>query len=774
MTPPSSDQPPASGKRVSKYRALIAAVVGFIIFDISILMLNFYLADEIRKETEVIDIAARQRTTAQRVARAVTEFELLTLKQDRDTLANLDLQAKLNGESLDQDDGSAPSRNAYSDSLTREQVELDNRYLDRLEALRGELQDQVSLFDWTLEALLQGGKTMDTRDRSTTLAPIQDEEARALLQDMQGIWNEYKSRLDILLTLPASEYLSHEKMDGELREASAYARNNNPELFTLAGEITHILDDNSRSKTVGIRLLQFGGIAGALAFFLIIMYAIMLRFRRADARLDAAKQETDDILSNVGGGLFLLDRNMVVSSQHSAELTRIFNNVELAGQRFDHLLGELLPRETRETAIDYIELLLGDRVNEKLIADLNPMSEVEINFTDGRGGFDTKFLEFKFSRAVRHGRIEFLLVTVNNITEKVRLARDLEAAHEHREAQLELLMNLLHINPQELLLFIDDAEMSLNKINDILRESNVSREDNRNKVSKIYRIAHALKGDASALDLEMFETLAHQFEDELDAIRRIQQPGGNDFIPLVVKLEDMLSHLQSIKEIALRLSDLGAAVHRQLSEQSAGTYVEEDAVTDNWEFIEPLKQKVASASGVEVEVHTNGIDDGNIPDHYRKLIRDAIIQFTRNAIAHGIEPAEERAARGKPEAGQIHMIFEPTDDDGYELIFRDDGRGIDRRALIDTAVRRGLIDPDKAKTLSPGQAYGLIFQPGFSTAQVTSEHAGRGVGMDVVRDRVREAGGKLRFKTSAGKYTEFRITLPPLPSADSTREGSAQ
>ncbi|EDY86526.1 CheA signal transduction histidine kinase [gamma proteobacterium HTCC5015] len=779
-TPPHNTQ-----KRVSKYTGLIVAVVIFILFDISILTLNFYLADEIRRDTEIIDIAGRQRTLSQRISRAVTEFELLALKQHVETLDTLDFENDLDNEFLSELELPEPTSEElealsaseiadhYDDEiLTEEQVALDNAYLGRLEDLRNELQDQISVFDWTQEAFLHGGKTVDTDNNTFELEAVENENARQILQTTQIIWDGFKSKLDVLMVKPASAYLSRQEIDTNLQEASVYAQNNNQKLFKLMDQLTQELANNASGKATTLRLLQFGGIAGALLFFLVIMFSIMLRFRTADAKLDAAKKETDDILSNVGGGLFLLDRNMEISSQHSAELTRIFNDVELAGTRFDRMLSELLPKETHETAIDYIELLLGDRVNENLVADLNPMSEVEVNFTDGRGGFNTKFLEFKFSRAIRNGKIEFLLVTVNDISARVRLAKDLEAAHEHREAQLELLMNILHINPQELLMFIDEAELSLNKINDILRESNTSHEDNRNKVSKIYRIAHALKGDASALDLEIFENMAHQFEDELDAIRKIQQPDGNDFIPLVVKLEDILSHLQSIKEIALRLSDLGSAVNKKLTRKPGENtdYTEEDALTDNWAFIDQLKDKVANAEGKTVEVLTNGISDGNIPEAYRKLIRDAVIQLTRNAIVHGIETPSERQSRGKDLIGKIQIIFEPTDDGGYELIFRDDGQGVVRQKIIDAAVRKGILTAEKASTLNPNQSYGLIFHPGFSTAEVTSEHAGRGVGMDIVRDKVREAGGKMRFKTSVGKSTEFRIVLPSLQVSDTTEE----
>lgn len=762
-----SQQDSSSGK----YTSLIIAIIAFIVFIVSILLMNFYIADQIGRDTEVIDIAGRQRTISQRVTRAITEFELFAIKQSilaESTLDKDDYEARIEedisaGEGLLVSDFELGEYGdfAQKDILTEEQIELDNFYVTRLEELRGELQDQVAIFDWTLDGFINGGKTLDSSNQSIDLAPVPTQEAQLIARETEAIWGIFKKKVDILMVIPASEYLNQNEINSTLLEASTYAQKNNLRILKLMNDLTQELTRNASEKTIYLRFIQFGGLIGALLFFLLIMYYIVLRLRTADKKLDAAKQETDEIMANVNGGLFLLDNKLKIGSQHSKELANIFNDEKIAGKKFDSMLKELLTKDTLETATDYIELLLGDRVNEKLVAGLNPMNEVEINIPNGKGSFDTKYLEFSFNRTTRGDEQKHLLVTVNDISERIQLTRKLEESHEHREAQLELLMNILHIDPQELLIFIDEAEISLNKINDILRESGTSNEDNRNKVSKIFRIAHSLKGDAAALDLETFERMAHQFEDELDQIKRIQTPDGNDFIPLVVKLEDLLNHLQSIKEIALRLSDLSTAVAKKTTEQKQEpAYIESDTNSDNWAFIEQLRHKVSDSENKEVAIVQSGIDDKTIPRTYYKLVRDTVIQLIRNAIVHGIEAPDIRESSKKPRQGQIQLSFQQTDDENYELTFRDDGQGISRRTVVRTAIERGIISEKQANNLQSNQIYALIFHPNFSTANQSSIHAGRGVGMDVIKERVKEAGGKLRFKTVTGKYTEFKIILP--------------
>ncbi len=728
------------GSRSNKYRLLIIAIVAFILFVLSILGINFYIAKQIGHDTDIIDIAARQKTLSQQITRAITEFELLAVKQ---LLENTTLEPEKNI--------ITPSDNYLSD----QQIALDNYYVGRLADLRAELQTQVAVFDWTLESFIHGGKTLDTFNNPIELSPAETAIAQEKLNETEVIWRYFKERVDIIMTLPPSEFLNPEEINTTLGEASAYAQKNNHRILQLMNELTQELTRNTSQKAAYLRLVQFGGIIGVLLFFLIIMYYITLRLRSADRKLDQAKQETDEIMANVHGGLFLLDKTLHIGSQYSAELSQIFNKSNLAGKRFDRLLKDFLPKDTLETAIDYINLLLGDRVNERLVASLNPMDELEVNMPNGEGGFDTKYLEFNFNRTTRAGDNQNLLVTVNDVSRRVKLARELQESNEHREEQLELLMNVLHINPQELLGFIDEADASLNTINSTLRDSNKADMGSQDRIDKIYRLAHSLKGDASALDLQSFARMVHQFESELENIKKIRDPDGNDFIPLVVQLEDLLNHLQGIKEIALRLSGLSRtfAASKQEADDSA-------SANDNWAFITQLKDKVCQEEGKLAELNLSGISDEYIPAGYRKLVKDVLIQLTRNAIVHGIEAPDVRIAHGKETEGAISARFHALDADHYELIFRDDGGGISREAVLAAAIDKGLLKKAQADKLSGNQVYGLIFRPGFSTADNSSANAGRGVGMDLVKTRVQQYQGRLRFKTGVGQYTEFRIILP--------------
>ena len=129
----------------------------------------------------------------------------------------------------------------------------------------------------------------------------------------------------------------------------------------------------------------------------------------------------------------------------------------------------------------------------------------------------------------------------------------------------------------------------------------------------------------------------------------------------------------------------------------------------------------------------------------------------RNAVVHGIEPPERRSAAGKPPLGQIVLAIAPGDND-IALTLADDGAGLDFAAIRRRAVERGLLA--EGAPADDGTLVDLIFRAGFSTAAEVSEIAGRGVGLDVVRDEVVQLGGRIAVNVESGRGTRFEIVLP--------------
>jgi len=161
-------------------------------------------------------------------------------------------------------------------------------------------------------------------------------------------------------------------------------------------------------------------------------------------------------------------------------------------------------------------------------------------------------------------------------------------------------------------------------------------------------------------------------------------------------------------------------------------------------------------SGKQIELALYG-EDTEIDKYLAEEIIDPLMHIVRNAIDHGIETAEERKRAGKAEAGSIVLkAFQR----GNHVVIEvgDDGSGIDLEQVRNTALGKGLITP--GAELNDREILDFIFMPGFSTKSTVSEISGRGVGMDVVKEKVSSLGGFVDVETVKGKATTFVLTVP--------------
>lgn len=165
---------------------------------------------------------------------------------------------------------------------------------------------------------------------------------------------------------------------------------------------------------------------------------------------------------------------------------------------------------------------------------------------------------------------------------------------------------------------------------------------------------------------------------------------------------------------------------------------------------------LARESGRQVELQVTG-QETEIDKYLVERMMDPVLHLVRNAVSHGLEPADERRAAGKPETGRLTLSAASVGD-VVTLEIADDGRGIDEEAVRRRARAIGIPVPDER--LEEAQLLELLCLPGFSTRDAADRVAGRGVGMEVVLRAVRELGGTLSLDSSPGEGTRFLMELP--------------
>jgi two-component system chemotaxis sensor kinase CheA len=206
------------------------------------------------------------------------------------------------------------------------------------------------------------------------------------------------------------------------------------------------------------------------------------------------------------------------------------------------------------------------------------------------------------------------------------------------------------------------------------------------------------------------------------------------------------------------LSDAAGAVGRLIGEMQTG--ILSSRMVPVWQVFDRFPRVVRDAArslGKELDFSVEGREielDRALLDQ----IGDPLVHLLRNAIDHGLESADERAAAGKPRTGHL-TLSAARDRSAVVIRVTDDGRGIDRARMLARGQAEGNIDAARSE-LSDEDLLKIIARPGFSTAERVTTMSGRGVGVDAVVSRVRSIGGSVELRTTLGKGTSITIRLP--------------
>ena len=589
------------------------------------------------------------------------------------------------------------------------------------------------------------------------------------LRTAEALWSRYHAILEPVATFQGLPYRdtdeagtamtpAGQELGADTRRALAMGRVATPKLTEALASLGARLQRDAAADSARLRLLMIVGVAFACALVALLAYVQWLKRRHERAAVEARNQ-TRDILATVKDGLFLIDAEFRVGQAHSTALATLLGRESFAGLTFEDLLRPLVSEKTLATANKYVKLLWGERANENLIRSINPLSEVEVQIDRGDGRRDVRYLDFEFHRVRAEQGTRQVLVTVNDVTSRVLLGRELKESQANAQSQLDMLLGILQADPAQVLGFLDDAGAGLGHVNSVLKVPARSDREFRDKIDQLFREIHRIKGEAATLGLAALETRAHDFEDALHELRQRTNLSGDDFLPMVVRLDELFSHLKSVRELVVRLDGLRA--NAVLESPATPESLLSEAAFDK------LAQRIAADHGKSVRLTAVGLE--HVPAEYARPVRDIAIQLVRNAVVHGIEPASARREAGKSATGALKLKFASAPN-GFELSFEDDGGGVDERRVRAAAVARGLVTAEQGEALDSKAVVALLFKAGFSTRDRQDRDAGRGVGLDLVRRTVQSLNGKLGVTSVPGKFTRFRLALPAL---EATRQQAA-
>lgn len=687
---------------LARYRGMMFSITFFILIISSLLALSFYASNRTTHDTANMNASAQARDMIQTMTRDLFNMKLSW--------------------------GEDPNSPHIQTTLNR-------------------LNENQQKFSHTLNVFSQGG-SIDIDGGSVNLYAATDSSDKKNILGVQQEWSVYGGLLQSYLKTATDVTIDATPLDLAVDQAQSSSLS----IYDNLDKLTVRLQKRATDRAQLLQWVQLGGIVFAILYFIVFIFYFVRKLRTADVEADNAKQETSEILATVKEGLFLLDKNLIIGGQYSQELESIIGQKEIGNQSLDAVLEDLVPKDELTVTRGFINQLFNKKVKANLINDLNPLNRIKVQVNDFNGFHITRYLDFKFSRVYYGKEIERILVSVSDITNAVHLEERLAQEREQNDQQIEMLATILNTDPSLMDSFVNTVKSCINKTNSTLKSPGKSTPELQTKVHTIYREIHSMKGEASALKLHGFVTIADSFEEKLKQLQNSSNISGNDFLPLTMMLDELVNVFNTIEKLSSRISNFGGQSENKPHAPSTNNVLQQ--------YFENFAKEMAERNKKQVKISCQGMDNDFLDKNTASIIKEVAIQLLRNAVSHGIESPRNRTEAGKNASGFIQLLLTQNSNDSAQLIVEDDGAGIDFEKIRSKAIEKGLYSTEEAKNLDKKNLLNLIFTSGFSTVDVGNEDAGRGVGMDVIRERIKGIKGNIKIASIPGKYTRFAITFP--------------
>lgn len=310
-----------------------------------------------------------------------------------------------------------------------------------------------------------------------------------------------------------------------------------------------------------------------------------------------------------------------------------------------------------------------------------------------------------------------------------------------------LLRSSLEVEPTVLIDFTSAVEIELAIVHAALLKAE-KKQDFVRAIELLCQSVHSLKGNAVLLNLPFIAEMVGEFEEKLLRVSEQKDLSWQSFLPIAFELAGMQNINEKIKTLVGKL--LASSVQWQ-----AGRSALEALPGD----IERFVQKTASDLGKQIRLVATDINFAGVSNKFAYFFRDILIQLVRNAAAHSIELPEKRRENGKNDYGNIQVSLKPVGE-SFNICFRDDGNSFDVPAIRARAIELGKAEKSEIDQWPETEVINLIYERHFSTVSEPTLHCGRGLGMDIIRQRIHTIGGLLKLNYVIGKFTEFEFTIP--------------
>ncbi|MEQ8984143.1 MAG: ATP-binding protein, partial [Deltaproteobacteria bacterium] len=506
--------------------------------------------------------------------------------------------------------------------------------------------------------------------------------------------------------------------------------------------------------------------------------------RKVEERTEAltrAQREMQDILDNVSQGMFTVGRDGSVNGGYSAFTVEVLGTEDVRGRQALDLLQVSESRDVMTTSRMkfWLENVFGADELQWMLAEDEPVKSWELDGQDGTA----KTLALEYAPIYEDDEVDKIMVVAKDVT----AIKALEAEVAQQASSLSRMSEIATLDPELLDTFLTETKEILALSGEAVERIEVDPGD-KSAIHALFRQVHTIKGNARVFDIRSVQDHAHRVESDLAPLREGTEPLTPEQVADVKsRIVSIGALVQEIEALARPILDRRSpAAHKRLDEATVEKVTKTFAalrrdLDDGVSLDDSLRELGAAVRGLSMQRLDETFErlEKMVVDLARELdkplaglhldcgdlrversaadaLRDALLHILRNAVDHGIESADERRAAGKPEQAKLELVARMVDD---ELVVevRDDGRGIDKERVRAAAKRRDVADTGALESMVTQDLLQLVFEAGFSTRDEVSDVSGRGVGMDVVAQAVRELSGRTELSSSLGAGTQLSI-----------------
>jgi two-component system, chemotaxis family, sensor kinase CheA len=485
-------------------------------------------------------------------------------------------------------------------------------------------------------------------------------------------------------------------------------------------------------------------IIGAGALAVLVFFLTSRSLTQHTRNLQRSLEQSSTMHDNLKYGLFLMDEKYIIQGAYSKALERILSLSNLQGRDFIELLSSSVKESEKQGLMDYFDMVLKNAFDKELLESINPIND--FSYTSTETG-ETKSLRTTFTLAGQGRGALYILGTMEDITAEKKLQRQLLEAESLRESEMRALFQVIQIDPRVLNDFVVDAEYEFDRINELLKNKKQVQQE---VLVEMYQSVHAVKSNALILNLESFSERLHKLESSVKSLQEEHKDvvPFDDFLSLILEFSDAMKEMDKLKETVSKIQNFRVGSG---GEKNQERYVLIETLTR-------VCNKTQTALDKKVRFVVEVIDEGVLDYAPRRVIKEVLTQLVRNAVYHGIERPEERIPLGKEPEGEIRLSIR-CQDNQIVIKLTDNGGGIDFGRIRQAAEELNLVQNEEDAN-DKNYLLKTIFAPGFSTLDQADFHAGRGMGLSLVKDRIKDLHGNIAVSTAKGKGTTFTITIP--------------